>query len=57
MSQAIVIRLDAIRDSQIVFDVSESRTTLLQAFHVTVDRKSLEWATNKPGWGGTCRKD
>jgi hypothetical protein len=41
---------------QITFDVSAARTTLLQDFHVTIDRASLKWTANKPGWGGTCQK-
>ena len=46
----------AVSDGTITFDVSASRTTHLLDFHVTIDRASLKWATNKPGWGGTCQK-
>ena len=46
----------SISDSLIKFSVSASETTLLQDFDVTVDRASLKWTTNKPGWGGACRK-
>jgi hypothetical protein len=42
--------------AQIVFDVSKARTTLLQDFHVIIDRVSLKWTTDKPGWGGSCAK-
>jgi hypothetical protein len=46
----------AITNSEIKFNVVASETTLLQDFVVTIDRLSLKWSTNKPGWGGTCRK-
>ena len=46
----------AVSAGRITFDVSETRTTLLQAFHVTIDRASLKWTTDKPGWGGTCKR-
>ena len=46
----------AISDAQIVFDVAAERTTLLQAFHVIIDRNSLKWTTQKPGTGGVCQK-
>jgi hypothetical protein len=45
-----------VTNSGIKFNVVASETTLLQDFAVTVDRLSLKWSTNKPGWGGTCRK-
>ena len=46
----------AVSAGQLTFDVSKTRTTLLQDFHVTIDRSSLKWTTDKPGWGGTCQK-
>ncbi|MGZ3402365.1 MAG: hypothetical protein ACXWKN_03200 [Phenylobacterium sp.] len=46
----------SVSDAQIVFDVSAARTTLLQAFHIIIDRASLKWTTDKPGWAGTCSR-
>jgi hypothetical protein len=45
-----------VTSSTIKFNVVASETTLLQDFVVTIDRSSLKWSTNKPGWGGTCQK-
>jgi|SRR5215469_2611248 len=40
----------------ITFSVAANDTPLLQAFEVTIDRASLKWSTNHPGYGGTCKK-
>ena len=46
----------AVSAAQVVFDVSAKRTTLLQDFHVIIDRASLKWSTDKPAYGGNCAK-
>ena len=46
----------AVTPGTIKFGVSAHDTTLLQDFEVTIDRASLKWTTNKPGWGGVCKK-
>ena len=46
----------AVSDSRITFDVSAARTTLQQDFHVTIDRSTLKWTTDKAGWGGVCKR-